>query len=1499
MNLNGNSENLDNLKAELERLQKGAEEFEKLKADYARHTDAVHKLAGRADLILNVATDGFFILDENGILADVNQALCQLLGYEKDELIGMDIRRIEAIETSEETSKHIQKIMQEGSDRFKTKNRRKDGSLVDVEVSINYLQAAEDRCFYGLARDLSGHKKMEEDIRESEQKYRKLVEIFPHAIIIFQDDKVVFANEATAQMLGFENAQRLIGMDSLEPVPDRLKAALKQFVMDNVIGKPGAHFCNQTSLKRTDGKEFPVDVYAAAMTYLGRPAIQAIVINTYERKEAENALQKSEEAFRHLVENVNDVLFTIDHNEVITYASPAVEHILGYNPAEMIGQKIESFIYAEDMAGVRQAFVDVLNGNLKPDEYRVVTKTGKIKWVRTSSRPFYEGDAIVGIQGVLVDITERKMAEEALKESEAKYRTIVENMQDVFYRADLEGNIIMASPSGLRLLGYDSFDQLSNLNLARDFYYDINDRDKVLQAMEASGFVSDYEVKLKRRDGSFIYAAATSHFYYGPNGERLGVEGVCRNITERKLAEEALRKSEEFSRAAIEHSPLGVSVRSRSGKLISCNKAWRVIFEKSDEEIDQSMLRERHELRFDEEDEYLKEWQPQIKEIYEKGGYLHLPESRLVHPRADGYYWVSKHFYAIKDAIGQVDRVVILTEDITEGKRAEEALHNSQERLQAITDVLPDLLLVLDEQGRYVEILSSTDNLLYAPRVDLKGHLMQEILPNEAADQYLSIVRKTISTGQPQHFEYKLDISGKEMWFDGKTTILKTKIDGENCVVWAARDITDKKQAGEALRQSEIRFHELFQNSLNCYDLCEIILDENGKPVDFKYLEVNQAFEELIGAKADQIVGKCSSTIFPQIHNFEFIEKMGRVALTGEPLQFEHYSQALCKYFEIAAFCPRKGQFASTFFDVTDRKTADKAIRENEERYRAIWQNSPVGICLNDRDGIYHYVNPTYCKIYGYTEEELIGQNLYDRILPSNHPGQEIRNFYRHFDNPERIMFGETTEFIKKNGQPVFIQYSSDFVWADGKPKFMVSFNVDITEKKRAEMALAENEENYRLVIENAGEVIATIDYEGKYLLMNRAAANALGGKSEDFIGKTLWELFPKEYADRMIQSIRQAISAGTAITRDTAVQIKGELKFYRTNIQAIVDSDGKITRALIMATDFTEQKKIELREGVRLSLLQNLRKANSIDECLTYGCKAIVDAQLFRRAVLTLHNNDRDIINLGQVGLDEEVVRQARNQQAPDIELANKIIQKKYQISNSYFIPIEDGLFIEKAQRHIPQEHYFGEDEGLWKVGDELFVPIIGRDNKKKEGWLSVDTPYNGRRPTLDIILYLEEVLDIVSKQVHQIQSFENLLSERRALEDKNIALREVFTTIEDQKAEIKEKIGANVAQILMPALNKLIKKDGTVNQTYYKQLKNGLPELVTASGILIQLYAKLSPREREICNMIKNGASSKEIAAELNIALATVQKHRELIREKFGIVNKDINLQNFLKST
>ncbi|HNX00464.1 MAG TPA: ATP-binding protein [Candidatus Cloacimonadota bacterium] len=157
---------------------------------------------------------------------------------------------------------------------------------------------------------------------------------------------------------------------------------------------------------------------------------------------------------------------------------------------------------------------------------------------------------------------------------------------------------------------------------------------------------------------------------------------MVRDVTNLKESEQALRISEELNRAIVEGSPLGITVRSNTGKLLAYNRAWRKIWAISDESIQLDLNRSRDEMSFDSRDEYLDKWQEAVKQVYEKGGTLYIPEAKTVGKRSGSAEWIAQYFYAIMDQSGKVDRVVILTEDISERKRAQMELLTAKEQAE-------------------------------------------------------------------------------------------------------------------------------------------------------------------------------------------------------------------------------------------------------------------------------------------------------------------------------------------------------------------------------------------------------------------------------------------------------------------------------------------------------------------------------------------------------------------------------------------------------------------------------------------------------------------------------------------------------------------------------------------------------------------------------------------------------------------------------------------------
>ncbi len=275
-----------------------------------------------------------------------------------------------------------------------------------------------------------------------------------------------------------------------------------------------------------------------------------------------------------------------------------------------------------------------------------------------------------------------KSAAETLRQSDADYRSLFENIPDGIYRTTPDGQILSANPALVRMFGYENEEEFKNKFRADQLYLHPADRQKYLQMLEAEEEIHNVEISLKRKDGSPLVALENVRRQRDEAGNTLFYEGVLTDITERKQIEDSLRESEALTRAIIDNSPIGISIRNRTGRLLSTNSAWKKIWAFSESELDRDATIERSSLLFDESDNYLLDHQADVRRVYEEGGYLHLPELQIQHARPGAAEWISQHFYAVQDADGQVKRVVILTEDITERKQAETALREANRALQ-------------------------------------------------------------------------------------------------------------------------------------------------------------------------------------------------------------------------------------------------------------------------------------------------------------------------------------------------------------------------------------------------------------------------------------------------------------------------------------------------------------------------------------------------------------------------------------------------------------------------------------------------------------------------------------------------------------------------------------------------------------------------------------------------------------------------------------------------
>ena len=255
--------------------------------------------------------------------------------------------------------------------------------------------------------------------------FRHLVEnAYELILVINRDFSLRFVSPSAKRMTGYE-PEEVQSMNALEFVhPDDIAVLVEKFTAG--IQEPGRMEHIEYRTRRKDGSYFITE--AVAVNMLDNPAVEAVVVNLRditEYRRIEQELRKSEERYRFLVENLNDVVFTVDTQGTVLYVSPAIERISKYAPQDLEGHPFMHFIHPEDLPGLLQSFQRTLDGILEPYEFRAIDKDGSLFHVQTSSRPFEEDGQLVGLIGIMSEITERKQADEARRRSEESFRAMI------------------------------------------------------------------------------------------------------------------------------------------------------------------------------------------------------------------------------------------------------------------------------------------------------------------------------------------------------------------------------------------------------------------------------------------------------------------------------------------------------------------------------------------------------------------------------------------------------------------------------------------------------------------------------------------------------------------------------------------------------------------------------------------------------------------------------------------------------------------------------------------------------------------------------------------------------------------------------------------------------------------------------------------------------------------------------------------------------------------
>ena len=379
----------------------------------------------------------------------------------------------------------------------------------------------------------------------AEEKYRVITEFANDGIMVIQDGKMVFRNPACCDLVGgpLIDSEPRDFLDIM--VSEDRKTVLKHY--HTLLEGGYAPNPYTVPIRVVDREQRFVEIASSLIQYRNRPAVLAIMRDVTERKQAEKALRESEERLRIAGKAAYDLIYEWDVASDALEWFGDVDGLLGYRKGE-ISRDINAWldlINPEDKVKLENA-VELHKTSTEPIqyEYRVRHKDGTYRHWNDHGLPLIDDKGCpYKWVGVCTDITERKWAEEALRESEDKYRNLVNDTTDLFYRTDMEGKIIFVSPSVHRLSGYTA-EEAIGMKMAKKVYASLEERAILLAKLQEDGCVENFEAQLKRKDGSIWWTSTNAHFFKDPDGNIKGVEGIIRDITLQKKSATALKESE-------------------------------------------------------------------------------------------------------------------------------------------------------------------------------------------------------------------------------------------------------------------------------------------------------------------------------------------------------------------------------------------------------------------------------------------------------------------------------------------------------------------------------------------------------------------------------------------------------------------------------------------------------------------------------------------------------------------------------------------------------------------------------------------------------------------------------------------------------------------------------------------------------------------------------------------------------------------------------------------
>ncbi|HYJ85333.1 MAG TPA: PAS domain S-box protein [Pyrinomonadaceae bacterium] len=1114
--------------------------------------------------IVEQAADIIYTRNMQGYITSINEAGALFFGKPVAELVGRHLSTLIGSEAAardvEQTRKHSDSTPLRST--YYLKDYEGNGRYLEGVLTIERDRQLRPTGIRGVVRDITERKLAERELRQSEERYRKLVELSPDAIIVHSEGNLIYVNPAAVTLWGANSATELIGRPVLERVHPDYREATRARIRK--LQQSGATTL-LTELKhlRLNGEVIDVEVTGMSMVFQGQPAIQAVIRDITDRNRGRAALRQTETQLRTVVSSASLVLFALDKDGVFTLAEGEGLKPLGLKPGEIVGRSI--FEVYKDVPQILRNFRSALNG----EAIAATVDVGELTFEARYSPMTDENSNVVGVIGVATDVTENRKAQKAMQENEERYRELFENANDIIYTHDLKGNFTSLNRSGEKITGFSREEaaRMNIINVLAPEYVPVA-REMIARKTDDKA-PTVYELEVITKGHRRVRLEVSTRLIY-LDGKPVGVQGVGRDLTERKRSEEAL--AQQSQREAMTH---------RMSQAIRCSLDSSEIFRTAVHELGSYLNADRCSLF--------------MKDV---GGNR---ATNVAEYHAEGVLPAEANFQLeeLRVLIESLDKTGVLCfSDARNDPRITEVYERilSKAGVQSIMYVA----IRVGEEVTAAFALSTTREIRHWSESDIA-------LAIAVADQTGIAIR------QADLYQKAEATSKREALVNSLTMAIRASLSLPEVLRTATREL------GIALAASRVHLH--------LYDP-----DNPVSQVEHEYLapgvesigSMQVSFDDPVGR---QLLSMSKPLVIDDSLNHnqgsaefnasirEHAHMVGLRSQIDYPLVVEGYFRGvLCIHQTDRLRCWNEDEL-SFVHSVAERLgigMAQAELFEMVAKAKSEWETTfdamSDGIFIFDRAGLIKRVNRAGAAMEASHPRELLGRKCCEILRTSSEASTCVVE--KAIADGRSVTIEVTPDRLNR---PILVSIEP-ILNKVGAVIAVVGTARDLSELRKVQAVAREHQSLLTNILESARESIYAVDMDGRFKWCNSATLSALGLKREDFIGRHLVDLVYEQDRETIQEKLSNALKGEPQTYEMRYFSAGGRLRYARVDNSPLV-VEGRTTGVLGIARDITEQKE-ERERAARADKLRALGQlASGVAHDFNNSLAAILGrAQLLRR---------------------------------------------------------------------------------------------------------------------------------------------------------------------------------------------------------------------------------------------------------------------------------------------